>query len=313
MNLEEFIGLGYSGNLEEQGTIADRVKHASDLRIPYIQLPSKMKDSITDLKASISDYKGNISIHLPSPKWEEDSLSLATEKNQFVQEFVKWMSSLGINLGTIHPSFNYVRYLGLDDISKKRVLNELSEYFASLSSEGITLAIENLPDRDLKKISEMEDGPTKDKNLKSISICQNMQELKEIVELTRQKLQANYGVSASESEKLVGVTYDTGHSLMQKSGIDEKLATIDEWIEFFAKDIRIFHVTPSIIGKKEANIGLTTAISDRVQKNVIKYGIEGVPMCVEAHDSLDLMEEVHLINKRNAERNDRVGADGIIR
>lgn len=288
-------GLAYSGNKEECGSLEQKVKHAIDNKILYIQLRAADFQTIApndinkakDLIKKYQEIGGQISVHLPNPEWDYDNLKLE-EKNSRVISAVK---NIGILLGiknyTIHPHFNRLKWEKLEPKQQLKVLKRMAKYFSKIAQLGVTLAIENIPVRftdDFKGLAPTTEKEKAkfEKGMKNISYGMTIEEIDDILNLTRDDFCEATG-NQEEAQKLIGITYDTGHSLAKIKGKEKSCAEIERWIGHFHEDIRIFHVSPSSDEKQ----------NDYVFKSVIdcswQYDVKDALTYVEAHENLQTM------------------------
>ena len=290
-------GIAYSGDVNECGTLVDKINHAISNNINYIQVRAKdIQDMIfvngkidsnrvKDFSKLVGSYNGTLSVHLPNPVWDYDNLNI-DKSNDLVSIIIKdLLKPLGINDYTIHPHFNRQVYDNLNQDQKQIMLNKMSNYFSQIANLGINLAIENIPVRDMNTINEIEDIDKKNKAEKNISYGMSIDEIQNILDLTKNKV--NNGK--------VGVTYDTGHSLSMIDDFGLKQNEIERWIEHFKDDILIYHITPSLGNDPNK---LTEEAKDN-NKQLIewvyecsrKYNVDALSF-VEAHTNLNKLSEL---------------------
>ena len=293
-------GIAYSGDYIECGTLEEKIKHAIENNINYIQIRTKdiqdviiidnqlNKEKLQELRNLIGNYKGTLSVHLPNPVWDYDNLELS-ESNQLVHVLIKEiLLPMGIKDYTIHPHFNRQVYDNLSDNQKQIMLDKMANYFSSLSNLGINLAIENIPVRDFNVIKQMPESEKKKKALKNISYGMTIEEIQNILNLTKRKV--NNG--------RVGITYDTGHSLAMINDINARYQEIDRWIRHFKNDIIIYHIAPNIGSDplkltdeaKDYNRQIVEWVYDASQR----YGVDALTF-IEAHAKFEILTELNNI------------------
>ena len=304
-------GIAYSGDNVECGTLEEKIKHAMKNNINYIQVRAKdiqdmifmngqlNKEKLHEFKNLIVSYKGTLSVHLPNPVWNYDSLELSP-KNQLVGLMIKEiLLPLGIKDNTIHPHFNREVYDALADNQKIIILDKMSTYFSEITNLGINLAIENIPVRDLRVIKEMPDSEKKKKALKNISYGMTIEEIQYILDSTKRKV--NNG--------RVGITYDTGHSLAMINDINDRHREVDRWIEHFKNDIIIYHIAPNI-GNNPFKLSdeakdYNKQIIEWVYNASQRYEIDALTF-IEAHAKFEILTELNTIAESEKNRKDTI-------
>lgn len=290
-------GLAYSGNAQECGTLEQKVIHAIENNVPYIQLRAADFQTIgasdmlktQDLIRQYQEKGGHISVHLPNPDWDYETMQL-TETNAKVISAIKNIGKpLGIVEYTIHPHINRLEWEKLDTEQQHTVLSQMAKYFSKIAQQDVTLAIENIPVRDSEDFKGLPPTDEKEKakfekGRKNISYGMTIEEIDDILDLTRKKYYEATG-NLDASKQLIGITYDTGHSLAQIKDKDEGRGEIERWIGHFHDDIRIFHVSPS--SSKEQNDIVFKSVID----NCWKYNVRDALTYVEAHEDLPTMSD----------------------
>lgn len=303
-------GIAYSGSKEECGTLEEKLQNAKDKNIGFIQVRAKdIQDllvandgidraQLANLINLVKSYRGEISVHLPNPVWDYSTLDLSNKNQVVISTIRDILVPLGIKKYTIHPHFNRAIYETLSPDEKKKVLLTMGNYFADLVLAGASLAIENIPVRDLDEIQEMPESPKKQKAIKNISYGMTMEEIARILGITRKYVEARTGDTQLANDR-VGITYDTGHSLTRIDNQQAKRAEVERWIQFFKDDIMIYHITPSI----ERNSDGSDSVKEEGSRQIIKwvyeftkkYNIDALSF-VEAHGSLKSMSRLYEIS-----------------
>jgi len=294
-------GIAYSGDQAECGTLEQKIEHAITNNINYIQIRTKdIQDMITvdnkinkskvdEFVSLLGKYSGTISVHLPNPVWDYDNLNLSPKNELLISIIKDLLLPIGIKDYTIHPHFSRQVYESIGLEQRKEVLDKMSTYFSKVTNLGVNLAIENIPVRDLEKVKAMPESDKKQKALKNISYGMTIDEIENIINLTKSKV----------NQGRVGMTYDTGHSLSMVEDENIKKDVMDEWIEHFKNDIIIYHVAPKIGNEqfglredvKEYDLDLIRFIYDESER----YNIDALTF-FEAHASFDKLTELNNIS-----------------
>ena len=303
-------GIAYSGSKEECGTLEEKIANAKEKRMPFIQVRAQdIKDMLIEndqidqerlatFTELIKSYDGEISVHLPNPIWDYTSLEISSQNQTIISVIKNILVPLGIKNYTIHPHFSRETYEKLSLDEKKKVLLSMGSYFAKLTLAGATLAIENIPVRDLNEIKEMPDSPKKQKAIKNISYGMTISEIDKILAITRKNVELKTK-DVQFANKRVGITYDTGHSLSNIDDEREEKAEVEKWIQHFKDDIRIFHITPSIGRNADGNDYVKEDGSRQIIRWVYefakKYRVNALSL-IEAHASLESMSKLYDIS-----------------
>ena len=216
-------------------------------------------------------------------------------KNQNIRviDFINTvLKPMGVDHYTIHPHFSKVKWEEISAEEQRKVLKRMARYFSMISQLGVTLAIENIPVRNLKELKERkpktpEEQAKLEKAMINISYGMTIKEIDDIIELTREDFAKTTG-SMVDAKQQVGMTYDTGHSLAEIKEEDERMAEIDKWIDHFQDDIRIFHISPS------GDYGATRNITNQVFDCCQKYNVKALSY-IEAHNDLQTMAHYYQI------------------
>jgi len=297
-NIENYIiknGIAYSGNKAEQGSIVEKLNHSFQNNIEYIQIrirdiqdyifdsnKSLNEEKLLHLSAHISQFKGEISLHLPNPVWNYETNQLE-QKNAIIIDTIKnLLLPLGIRKYTIHPHFNRIFFNNLNQVQKETVLNKMANYFAQIAQTGATIAIENIPTRNISEILKTLDSPKKRKGIKNISYGMTISEIEKILYLTKSNLQRITNKLQEDIEN-VGITYDTGHSLIGIDNFEQAYTEMEKWISHFNKDIKIIHLTPNVRNKSKTDL-----IIRNIYHLCKAQNIEPL-LLIESHNDLDQM------------------------
>ena len=305
-------GIAYSGDEFECGTIVDKINNSIINDINPIQIRAKdiqsfifvdgkidnnkINELINLLNNYIENGKRTVSVHLPNPVWENGDIA---QKNYVIGNIIHdILVPLGITEYTIHPHINLYEFNSMTDNEKTSTIDKMGKYFAFLASNGANLAIENIPVRNINEIDSIVDEQKRKKAKKNISFGMSIEEIDIILNATRAIL-IQSGISEEKAKEMVGITYDTGHSLAQTS--EEHLeSTVESWINHFANDIKIFHITPSVYKEKKIIHEKKTAkIITLVNKLSSDYHIEALPL-IEAHGSIELMTDLYEFGNRDS-------------
>ncbi len=174
----------------------------------------------------------------------------------------------------------------------------MGNYFADLVSAGATLAIENVPIRDLEELERMPNSTRKQKSMKNISYGMTILEIDQIMAITRKNIELRTGDIQLAHNK-VRVTYDTGHSLRGIGDEQLRKSEVEKWIQYFKNDINIFHITPDIEKDSDGNYYVEEQKSKKIIKWVYelikKYNIDALTF-LEAHASLEVMSKLYDIS-----------------
>ena len=316
-------GIAYSGDKKECGTLKQKINHAIENKIGFIQVraadiqdlihketQSEDVKKVQDLITKYQKTGGKLSVHLPNPVWDKN-LELISEHDKDTKNpdnpnvqvigFIKTaLKPIGVDHYTIHPHFSRVKWEEISAEEQRKVLERMAKYFSKISQLGVTLAIENIPVRNLKEIKEKkaetkEEQAKLDKALKNISYGMTIEEIDDIIELSREDFAETTG-SMIDAKEQIGMTYDTGHSLAEIKEEDERMTEIDKWVNHFQHDIRIFHISPS--GGDEATKNITNQVFDCCQK----YNVQALSY-IEAHNDLQTMAHYHQIGCECKENN----------
>lgn len=297
-------GIAYSGSKEEGcGTIEEKILKSKEEKMEFIQIRArdilKKNGEISDniepnLNELLGSFDGEKTVHLPSPRWDYDTLELRNE-HMLISTIRTILIPLGITKYTIHPHFNRETYESLPLEEKKRVLIKMAKYFADIVSSGAYLAIENIPVRNLEEIKEMPDSRKKQKSLKNISYGMTIDEIDKILAITRKYVEQRTG-DEKLANKRVGITFDTGHSLARIDDEQAKKAELEKWFKHYKDDMMICHITPS----KKKNSDGSDSIKEEASKQTIewvyelaeKYNVDAL-FLIEAHLSLQSMSKLY--------------------
>ena len=305
-------GIAYSGDEFECGSIIDKINNSIINDISPIQIRAKdiqdfivVNGRIDSIKTGelinllnnyIENGKRTISVHLPNPVWDNHEIS---QKNYVLGTIIHdILVPLGITEYTIHPHISSYEFNSMSDSEKISTIDKMGKYFAYLALNGANLAIENIPVRNINEIDNITDEQKKEKAKKNISFGMTIDEIDSILNNTRFNL-VQLGKSEKETKDMIGVTYDTGHSLSMSSS-DQMGSVVENWISHFANDIKIFHIVPSV--DEENNLiheNKTAKIISLVNKLSKMYGVDALPF-IEAHGSIELMTNLYEFGNRES-------------
>ena len=174
----------------------------------------------------------------------------------------------------------------------------MGNYFADLVSAGASIAIENIPVRNLDEIQKMPESPKKQKAIKNISYGMTMSEIDTILAIARKNVELRTG-NTELAHNRVGITYDTGHSLTRIDEQQAKKNEVEKWIQHFKDDIIIYHITPSIERHNDGSDSVkeqnSRQIIEWVYEFTKKYNVDALSF-VEAHASLKSMSRLYDIS-----------------
>lgn len=256
-----------------------------------------------------------ISVHLPSPIPDIDNKLNFNLFYQQLEPGLKLLAMSNVTKYTIHPHYNKIDFNRFNPQEQQIILENMSKLFANIIntlnsnkySENPILAIENVPVRDANSYTILPNDneemiKKKQKAQKNISYGMTKDELKNILSLTRSKIKT-LGFDNIDENYQIGVTFDTGHaaSLIPE---ENKKAEIKSWIDYFAKDIRLYHIAP----RGEHNLDKTEEVMSFVQAESAKRNINATAF-VENHYPFKTNNEIanicHKLNDKTLSKDDK--------
>jgi sugar phosphate isomerase/epimerase len=307
-------GIAYSGDVNECGTLKQKIDHAIENGIKYIQVrtkdiqdliisDNKLDDAkVKELIAKVNEYHelvegGVISLHLPNPVWKYADGKAVDVDNMDVNEFklassnelvIQIIKDLLLNIGikdyTVHPHFPRKAYEAIKDEDKHIIIDKMSKYFSDIANLGVNLAIENIPVRDLSEVEKLEDVEKKKKALKNISYGMTIEEIQGILDATK----------AKTTNGRVGITFDTGHATARIQDFEARYNEFEKWISHFKDDIIIYHIAPNVgsdpVTLTDSARETTTKTVDWVYELSQKYSIDALTF-IEAHTNFNILTE----------------------
>lgn len=301
------LGIAYAGSKEEYELdngvtlLEQKVNNAKNNELKVIQVRTNDVmdyykiyggEKLINYIRQLFDGGMELSVHLPSPVPDRNN---PLEFNDFlagVSQGVKMLSMAGVSKFTIHPHYNRLNYAKLSIEDKEKMVNNMGMMFAQLvamAGGNIVLAIENVP---VRSIEDVEIKPTdepkiiekKKKAIKNISYGMYPEEMRKIIDITRNKLKTINPMI--DADYLVGMTFDTGHAT-NKTPEENKLGEIARWVSMFEKDIRIFHIAP----RGEHNLEKTGELMHNIYNAVKGRNMKAVAF-VENHYSFGVNNKI---------------------
>lgn len=207
------IGISYTGDYIIQGSNVDKCLKSEKLSSKYTELMVRKDGKELDEESINKIYHGTLLYHLPTLRYDLSNLKQITN---FVMTLVK----NGVKYATIDASILPLDVYDWSTMEEQQdYIKTLSNGFAQLISNGITLLIENVKD---------------DNNISYFG--KRVENLSDILMYTRNTLIKNYDYSRDKANESIGVSFNV-------TKLYENINEYSKWFTILGNNIKVVKVT----------------------------------------------------------------------